>query len=402
MSNALSNVADALTVIGRSTLYHLESALILASRVTRAYGGAANAGAGDYGSSVQIADLQIVGDAQTRSIGGAATASDVVAMTRNINFTHYYIGTSTDNIQTMVSSVPVMVDLGRQLAYKLALKLDGTIAALHASVPYEVGPLDGTTAFATDADVVSQARRILAENQCPIDGNLFLALNTKESYNLRKLSLLTVYSNSGDASTLRAGLPGNLFGFEVGETQQIANATLTQADISWTVTGAHARGVTSLVTGAQGVGTVPAGMTFKIAGVTNATAHDVRFAVAADATISGSAATLSIYPALPVALSGGEVITAISHSAASSQNLAFHRDAILAVAQAPPPWPAGSGVTSVVVDDPQTAFALRLSMKSNLLGGSNVAFHTELVADVWYGARLIRPEFAVKIAGAVA
>jgi hypothetical protein len=99
------------------------------------------------------------------------------------------------------------------------------------------------------------------------------------------------YPTSGDSAYLF-----------IGKKHILPKITLT--DLAGAVVGAHIAGVTSLaVNGLGSEAYVPEDTTFLIAGDTTV------YTVTADATISTNAATLSIYPALAVGVSGSEVVT---------------------------------------------------------------------------------------------
>lgn len=393
MANSITNTGSALTVYGRVLLRALSSRLAMLQRVTTSYDTPVQ-----YGSTVQIPDLDVVGAAATRAVGGAATASNLVTGVRSITLQQIYSAIQVENMDVFFSSVDLMSGAANRTAYRVAEKVDSILCALWSKIGNEVGPLDGSAAFSSLA-YISNAKRELSKSQSPLD-DLHIVLNPTEADNFRQVSNLYKVNEAGSPAGLHEGNLSRVFGFEICESQQIASATTTQADISWTVTGVNAQGATTLVTGAQGSGTVAKGTTFKIAGFTNSAGYDVRFVVTADATISGNAATLSIYPPLPSATAGAEVITAISHSASSSQNLAFHRDAIVALAFPPAPFPMGSGVVSEVVRDEQTGLGVRVGMASHLLGSGGTAYTTELSADIVFGAEVVRPQYACRITGA--
>jgi hypothetical protein len=188
-----------------------------------------------------------------------------------------------------------------------------------------------------------------------------------------------------------------VFGFEVHESQNIADATTStagEASSPGTVTGVHAIGATSLTMGGLGAGTLKKGTSFSIATVPG------RYVVNADATITGNAATATIYPALKAATAGAEAITFRETTAAQGQNLAFHPDALLVLSRNPAPL--GGGVSESTVSDPQTGLALRVSSKGYLLGTAGNAYRSELALDCVVAYKWIRPDFAVRITGAVA
>jgi hypothetical protein len=105
---------------------------------------------------------------------------------------------------------------------------------------------------------------------------------------------------------------------------------VTGADQAGAVVGAHAKGLATLAVGSfAATETFKAGDSFVITGFTQ------RYAVTADVTLSGGAATLAISPPLQNALAGAEVVTVRVQGASNrKENLAFHRNAF-ALATAP-------------------------------------------------------------------
>src|SRR5690606_29981470 len=114
------------------------------------------------------------------------------------------------------------------------------------------------------------------------------------------------------------------------------------------------------------------------------------YTLTADATQAsdGADVTLNISPPLKVALVGAEAITV---KATHDVNLVFHRDAF-ALAMRTLAKSNIDPASQTVLMDPKTGLSLRLE---------TIRGHK---ADVWsidalWGVRLVRPEFAVRIAG---
>lgn len=398
MANALTSVTTDLTTFGRILLSAVQSNLVLARLTSRGN----TAGAEIIGNKVEFPDIDVVGDAAIRAIGGAATASDMVSTKRTLTVQQIYKAITVDNLENLFSSVDLMQRAAERLAYKVVKKADGIIAGLWNQMPYEVGEIDGTAAFnSTDKfGVLADALKVLSVNEAPTD-NLRLALGPAEANALRKLTEAWKVNESGSSDMLRNASLGRLFGFDIYESQQIQDATTAtaaQTASPASVTGVQAAGTTALVVGGLGLTqTIPAGSSFSIAAFGTAGRRYV--VTTAGASDGAGAATLQIYPGLEVASAGAEVITFTEHSAASSQNFAFHPDAIQSIAMAPSPFREGSGVASVSVSDPATGLAVRVASESKLLGGAGVAYSESLSADLVFGAAVIRPEWVVRITG---
>ena len=395
MSNNLGSVAEDLTYFGSEVLSQLQNRLTLVQTVRRSYQGAEESA----GSNVQIPYITISGGATARAIGGAATASDVDAQYTTVVLGQIYQAASIDNLQKTFQNIDLMAETAARLAYNLAAASDSKIAALWNEIPNEVGTLDGTSIFnaTDDINVFAAARKKLSANQAPLDlNNIHAVINPSEAYALRTLTSYKQANFSGTAEGRRTGDLYDTFGFQIHESQQIQDATLSVA-AEWlspgAVVGAFAKGASAVAINSVGVGTIKKGSTFTIG--------TAAYSVTADATITANAATVSIYPKLKVALVGGEAVTAVVHSAAASMNLMYHSDAFLFVARPSAAFAQGSGVTSVVVRDPQTGLGLRVSHQSQLLGSAGVAMTESILVDIVCGAKTVRPEWAIKATGQI-
>lgn len=390
MANAITSITTDLTTFGRILLAETRSRMVAARLAVRGN----PAGASMIGNKIEIPDLDVSGDAATLAIGGTASASDVTSTKRTLTVERIYKAVTVDNLENVFSSVDMMTRMASRIAYKVAKKCDSIVCGLWNEIPYEVGKLDGSAVFnSTDKHtVLADAYKTLFDNEADLDG-LVAILGSKEANAFRKLDNLWKVNEAGNSDVLRTQFLGSILGFTLYESQQIQDQlTSVAAETSspGAVVGAHAVGVTSLSVNGLGTGTVKKGTTFALG--------SYRYVVTADATITTNAATLLIYPALKEAQSGSEAVTFTEHStAASSQNLAFHPEAIRTVSVAPAPFREGSGVASAVVSDPQTGLSIRVAAESKLLGAPG--YTESLSADVIFGAKVVRPEWAVRITG---
>ncbi len=398
MANALTSVTTDLTAFGRILLGELRSKLVLAALIPR--GNAA--GATLIGNKVEYPDLDVDGEAATRAIGAAATASDVISTKRQLTVQQIYKAITVDNLQNLFSSVPLMERAASRIAYKVAKKCDSIVAALWNHMPYECGELDGTAAFnATDGHgVLADAYKILMVNEADTD-NLKLVVGPSEANAIRKLTHLFKVNEAGSSASLRNGQLGRLTNFDIYESQQIASnfsSVAAEASSPGAVVGVNAAGSLTLSVDAIGAGTMQSGTSFTI----DSGAAAGRYVVTADTAIVANAAVLPIWPALKGATAGAEAITFTVHvTAGSSQNFAFSPEAFSSIFMPPSPFREGSGIASTVVTDDQTGLSVRVACQSALLGGAGVAYSESLSADVTYGAEVVRPEFAVRVTGLI-
>jgi hypothetical protein len=327
------------------------------------------------------------------------------SFTANVTMTQIYQGVTVDNLQNLFSSVNMMEEAARQLAYNIAAAADAQVAALHTHIPYVVGKTDGTASF-NSTDILkplNDARKQLMLNRSPMD-DLVAVLGPTEAANFRSLSQLQKVNEAGGPNLLRNGEMGQILGFRIMESQQIAtNVVMNDSSVTATPgavnnASGYPVGTTTMAINSLGAGTVPAGTSFYVK-----TISGTKYTVTAPATITTNAATITFSPPLrdAVANSDAVVITEYTNAAGGeSFGLAFNRNAILAVARPTHPFQAGSGINSVIVTDDQTGLSIRVATQSKLLD-SSAGYSESIAADLVFGCEVVRPESAVKIAGAV-
>jgi hypothetical protein len=392
MANSLNPVTTDLTAFGRIFLSALKSRLVLAGMIPRGD----IAGATMIGNKVTYPDISVSGDAAVRAIGGAATASDLIATSRTLTVQQVYKAITVENLHNLFATPSLMVRAAEQLAYKVAKKCDSIVAGLWNKMPYEVGPVDGTAAFnATTAHgVLADAYKVLFDNEADTS-NLRLVLGSKEATAFRKLTNLYKVNEAGSSDVLRTQSLGRVLGFDIYESQMIQDNFSSVAGESASpgaVVGVNAIGATTLSMNSLGSGTLQSGTSFTIAGFSK------RYIVTDDATITTNAAIPNIYPPLEAATSGSEAITFLEHSTAtSSQNFAFNPEAFRSIVM--PSFPLGGGVDEAIVSDPQTNLSVRIAKQSTLLGGAGTAYTQNLAADCMFGADVVREGFVVRITG---
>lgn len=402
MSNFTSPTTTDLSVLANEFLDALYPELVAVKRVRLGVPVPAQ-----YGDEIQIADINITGAPATRIIGGAATASDLVTLTKSMTKTQIYYGFKLDNLEGFFSSLPLMQQGARDLARGVANQIDANILSNMAQqAVYEVGKTDGSAVWnSTDLlKPLNDSYKKFRQNGVSTR-NLYAAFGATEAANFRSIPNLFKANEAGTDAMLRDAILGRIFAHEVIESENVLSTLTVSAaaatDSPASVTGVNAQGSSTLVLGGLGTGTVKKYTTFTIAGFTQKSGALQGFTVTADATITANAATVSIFPKLPAATAGSEVVTFAEHSAAGSPNVAWDRDSVLAYIEAPAPFPEGTGVLSVRVVDDESGVGVRIAMKSNVLGSAGSAYNTEISADVIFATMIRRPEGVVRIWGAV-
>lgn len=248
----------------------------------------------------------------------------------------------------------------------------------------------GVHPFAS-VDTATDAGLVLSTQDCPAEGRSAVIDFVAQS----KAQALPAFSDAekiGDSSVKLTGEIGQKFGINWVADSQVQNH-IAGTFTGITVNGANAAGVTEMVMAAQATtGSLAAvvGDIFTIAGQTQT------YVVTAAATAAaGATATVSFAPALVEATLGGEVVTVKGDH---KVNLAFHRDAfgfanrnLLEVTRL---QNLPSAQMKMTVTDPDTQLTMELRVREE--------YHRWVweFSALW-GARLVEPKLACRIAGAV-
>ena len=235
----------------------------------------------------------------------------------------------------------------------------------------------GTTPFASDFDLVAEARQILVDNGTPMDGQVTMALNTAAGTKLRNLAQLQKANEAGGAQLLRQGTLLDLQGMMLKESAGIVSHT------KGTATGA-------LVNGALSVGDTEIVFDGATAGASGIKAGDVitfaadtdnKYVVTSGAT--GATGTITIEgPGLRVAIPDNNAITI---GANYTGNVAFHRNAVELVSRAPEqPFGGDAAVDRMTVQDPFSGMTYEVAVYKGY-GKTMIDVTTFYAAKVWKG-----------------
>lgn len=208
----------------------------------------------------------------------------------------------------------------------------------------------GTAPFASNHNELAALRKILADNGCPIDGQVSLVMNTTAGMNMRNLAQLQKASEAGGVELLRQGTLLDLQGLMVKESA--APVVVTKGTgASYVTSGSTAVGVKdiALVTGS---GTILAGDVVTFAADT-ANKYVVGTGVAAPGTISLNDPGAQVTIATANALTVGNNYT---------PNVAFHRSAIELGIRAPAMPNGGDAAVDVMtVQDPWSGLVFEIA-----------------------------------------
>lgn len=248
--------------------------------------------------------------------------------------------------------------------------------------------------------VLTTADKIMAENGVPEMDRHYAA--SPRIWNVwQNLAAFSNQQGAGDVgiTTQITGQIGPKFGFSPFRSAHLLQvAAQTSPTITTGVTnGAHTKGATSIAVDAGTLtGTFKAGMVIQIgtAGSTTGKAYnDQLYAITADVTASGNAATLSISPPLREDVADGVTFTQKVNASAAlfETELAFHRDA-LALVMAPLPMqvPGNSAEVQTVTDE-NSGLTVRLRMFYDAHAMKHYAS-----LDALYGVQVLNPDMGVR------
>lgn len=276
----------------------------------------------------------------------------------------------------------------------LANDVDNYLFALYTSV-YGFAGTAGTTPFASDLSAATASRKVLNNQLAPNDPRR-IVINPDAEANALGLRAIQDASfrasqRGAEDNSLVTGHIGTVLGFDWYMSQNVP--THTAGTIT---TGLIAKASTAQAVGLETIVATTAASTgacaLLVGDVIEIAGHDQTYTLTAAAT-QASAATdvnLSISPPLQTALAGSEAITV---KASHAVNLAFHRDAFgLAVRPLAPAggFTGGNEFRSAV--DPVSGLAISLEV-------SREYGRTKWLWSVLYGASVLRPELAARLAG---
>lgn len=245
----------------------------------------------------------------------------------------------------------------------------------------------GTTPFASNTDVIVDARQILFDNGMPVtDGRVSLVMNSLASAKLRKLTQLQKVNEAGDARMLRQGVLIDLFGAMLRESAQV-QAHTKGAGVGYDfVVAGEAIGQTTLSVEGGTVNStgIKAGDVITHAGDT------VNAYVVNTGTTATSGDIVIGSPGLRIAGADANEIT-IGNS--YTANVMLHQSAVELVMRAPAKPAGGDAAVDVMtVQDPHSGLVFEISVYK----GFNKAMI--YVAAVW-GKKAWKPDGIAVVMG---
>jgi hypothetical protein len=239
----------------------------------------------------------------------------------------------------------------------------------------------GTAPFASNHNTLAEVRKILADNGCPMDGQVTLCMNTSAGVNMRNLAQLQKANEAGGVELLRQGTLLDLQGLMVKESAAPVQVT-KGTGASYVTSGSTAVGVTDIAL-VTGTGTVLAGDVVTFA-ADSTNKYVVGTGVAAPGTISLNAPGALVTIATANALTVGNSYT---------PNVAFHKSAIELGIRAPAlPGGGDAAVDLMVVQDPHSGLVFEIAAYK---GYMKSMFEVRCV----YGAKVWKPNHVATLMG---
>lgn len=278
----------------------------------------------------------------------------------------------------------------------LANDVDAYLLSLYTGV-YGFAGTAGSTPFSRGSNVydlqeATEARKVLNKQLAPVDMRRMLLGPDAEGNALMVRAIQDAsYRRQGEDTTSN-GMIGSVLGFDWYMNQNIPSHTAgtITTGLAAKASTAVAAGATSFVAttaASTGACALKVGDVIAIAGQTQDTFVVTEAATQASA---GADVTVKISPALDTALAGGEAVTV---KADHVVNLGFHRDAFaLAVRPLAPADGFTGGHEIRTAADPLSGLAITLEV-------SREYARTKYMWSILYGAKLVRPELACRIAG---
>lgn len=376
MANTFTEIVD--SIFGRGLMALRENAIM--SRLVNTDYSADAANQGDT-INVPIPSAMAVSDVtpgQTPPAGGDAAPSTVAIQLNRWRKTDMHV---TDK------EAREIVTGARDLQLSEAMKalvndVDQYLTALYSGV-YGFAGTAGTTPFASDLSAATEARKVLGQQLAPSEPR-YIVLNPDAEANallIRAVQDASFRANQENA--LRTGRIGQLLGFDWFMNQNIDSHTKGAVGTSLINSASVAVGDSSV--GMDGFTTKPSvGDVFTVAG------DSQTYVVSSATDLATGASTVGFSPAAKVAWADNAAVT---FKASHAANLAFHRDAF---ALATRPLAAADGFTGGneirTGVDPISGLSLTLEV-------SREYNRTKYQWSILYGAKLVRPELACRIAG---
>lgn len=296
--------------------------------------------------------------------------------------------TDQDVMEAMDGTIPMEAS---EAIKALANNVDVFIMNLFPGIYSQAGT-PGTVPFATDTTDATDMRKLLHNTLAP-PGDRRVVLDPDAEANALNLRAFQDASWSASAEAIMNGNLNRKLGFQwfmdqnaPSHTNGTMTDTATMSCLIMDATIVLGQTVTTCDETSL-VGTVTIGDIFTVAG------DPQQYVITANATAAANAITLTHQPGAQVAWADDAQVTFAGGIAETyAINLGFHRDAFAFASRPLVDSADGLGNQMASIADPISGLALRLEV-------SREHKRTRFSYDILYGAALVRPELATRLAG---
>lgn len=315
--------------------------------------------------------------AMTTTAGTDKTASSVaVSITTNSMVSWNLTGEQVRSLQNGGNYEEWVRQLIGQGMRTLRNEAEANCAAVIKQGASRAVGTSGTPPFASTLDLLVDARKVLRDNGAPM-ADLQFCMDTAAGAKLLKLGIIQNAYQAGSEEERRQGRFLRQFGFRIQESAGIVAHTIGTGS-AYELTAGFAVGDSALTVD-TGNGTILAGDVVTFAGTT-----DHQYVV--NSALSGG--TFSIgKPGLRAAESNNDVVTV---TAAYTPNLAFERNAVVAVMR-PPLIPANANIQQRTISDGRGMTYLLVQVA----GDGMLTWRLHLCS----GFKVVQPEFVCIVKG---
>lgn len=238
----------------------------------------------------------------------------------------------------------------------------------------------GTTPFGSNFDVIAEARQVLVDNGCPMDGMVSMVMDTAAGTKLRNLAQLQKANEAGGDDLLRRGVLLDLQGVMLRESAGVASHVAGAGALDTLSPTYLVDNGSGYPIGAEDVNIDTGTGAFKAGDVIQFGGDGHYYVIGADET-GGDDTILNLNgPGLMAAIEDGDTAVGVGNYTA---NAVFHRAAVELVARAPQDPPFGDAADfSEVVSDPMSGLSYRVSIYRGY-GKNMIDITTYYQAKVW-------------------
>ena len=380
MANVLDNLAadlyKAAEIVGRSAVGFIPSVTINGGAEVAAQGTTVRSHKTDEGTINETATPSMnVPEGDDVTVTTATMTLDKV-VNAQIPFTGEEVGYINQGagFQTVYGDI-----IARKMNGMMKVIEKNTAIEAYTNASRAVGTA-GTTPFASDFDLVAEARQVLFDNDMPVDdGQNTMVLNSTAGTKLRNLAQLQRANEAGGTELLRQGTLLDLQGLMLKESSQVQSHT-KGTGTGYLVNAAALSEGDTVIAADTGSGTIVAGDVVTFAGDTN------KYVVTS--ALSGGEFTIAA-PGLRQDTADNAAITVGNGYTA---NVALHRSAIELAIRPMKSSLASAAADTMIVQDPHSG----LSWQVEVYGGYKKAM---IDITAVYGVKAWNPEAIAAVLG---